>query len=153
MSTARKPPAIRQTATRDYRARRTVPYRRPGARRRRAGPGSGLPPAFLPGPPLARARRARAHVSPPPARLRLAAAAAESGAAQPPLGLGQLRNARRLLPLGPRRTSLRPLPIQPNRGLDPDLSLRAALRPLNGLRGLPRHTHARSLGRTRGQQT
>ena len=33
------------------------------------------------------------------------------------------------------------------RGLDPDLPVRDALRPLDGLRGVPRHTDARGVGR------
>ena len=46
----------------------------------------------------------------------------------------------------------RPLPVRPGRGLDPDLPLRDALRPLDGLRGLPRHAHARGVGRRRRQR-
>ena len=36
--------------------------------------------------------------------------------------------------------------VRPDRGLDPDLPVRDALRALDGLRGLPRHAHARVVG-------
>ena len=39
--------------------------------------------------------------------------------------------------------------VAADRGLDPDLPLRDALRPLDGLRGLPRDAHARGVGRRR----
>ena len=41
---------------------------------------------------------------------------------------------------------------RPDRRLDPDLPLRDALRPLDGLRGLPRHAHARGVGRDARQR-
>ena len=46
----------------------------------------------------------------------------------------------------------RALPVRPGRGLDPDLPVRDALRPLDGLRGVPRHAHARGVGRGRRQR-
>ena len=49
--------------------------------------------------------------------------------------------------LGRRHGRARPLPVPAGRGLDPDLPLRDALRPLDGLRGLSRHAHARGVGR------
>ena len=36
--------------------------------------------------------------------------------------------------------------FEPGRGLDPDLPVRDAVRPLDGLRGLPRQAHARGVG-------
>ena len=61
-------------------------------------------------------------------------------------GRGRLRDARRHLPLGRRRARARPVPRAADRGLDPDLPLRHAVRPLDGLRGLPRVADARVVG-------
>ena len=46
----------------------------------------------------------------------------------------------------------RAVPVRPGRGLDPDLPVRDAVRPLDGLRGVPRLAHARGLGRGRRQR-
>ncbi len=62
-----------------------------------------------------------------------------------------LRTARRDLPLRGRGRRARPLSRLPDRGLGADLPLRDALRPLDGLRGLLRHAHARVVGRPRRQ--
>src|SRR5438105_12938070 len=99
---------------------------------------------------MAGAGVADAYVSAAAARVPLAVVAPESAAPQPAFGVRELRHARRLLPLGPRRTSPRALSLRPDRRMDPDLPLRAALRPLDGLRVLPRHTQSRRMGaRTR----
>ena len=73
--------------------------------------------------------------------------AAEGGDPQPALGRGRLRGARRRLPLRVRQGRVRLLPVPPGRGLDPDLPVRDDLRPLDGLRGLPRLADARGMGR------
>ena len=96
---------------------------------------------------MARARRALAHVSAVDARLPLAFAPAQGGAPEPALGRCQLRDARGVLQVGARPVALRSLPVPTDRGLDPDLSVCDALRTVHGLRGVPRHAHARDLGR------
>ena len=73
-------------------------------------------------------------------------------AAEPALGRRGLRAARRRLPLGRRRRPARRSTGRPDRGLDPDLPLRDALRPLDGLRGVPRLAHARGVGRGERQR-
>ena len=120
------------------------------ARRRRPAAGRRLPPPAYTLLPAAVARGARPHLLPAHARVPLAAPAAEGGAAEPALGRRRLRDARRRLPLGRRAATLaRALPVRPGRGLDPDLPVRDAVRPLDGLRGVPRLPHARDLGRER----
>src|SRR5207247_102013 len=83
------------------------------------------------------------------ARVPLARAPVEGRAAQPALGRRELRDAGARLPLGPRPRAARPLPRPAGRGLDPDLPVRDAVRALDGLRGVPRHAHARDVGRGR----
>src|SRR5581483_12308782 len=105
------------------------------ARGRRAAARRRLPAPVVPLLPVARARGARADLPAADASLPLAAPAAQGGGAEPVLGRGELRDARARLPLRRRaRRRLGPLPRSAGRGLDPDLPLRDALRPLDRLR-------------------
>jgi uncharacterized membrane protein YdfJ with MMPL/SSD domain len=81
--------------------------------------------------------RARPHLSPADARVSVDAAAVEGDGAQRALRCCELRRARARLPLRGRQGPARALPVPADRGLDPDLPVRDALRPLDGLRGLP----------------
>ena len=145
-------PGVRQTAPRRPDPGRRLSRDDPGARRRRARPGGRLPPSGLHLLRAADLRGARADLLPADARVPLAASSAQGGAAQPALGGRRVRDARGVLPLRARPGSLRPLPVLPGRGLDPDLPLRDAVRPLDGLRGVPGHADARGLGRGRRQR-
>ena len=73
--------------------------------------------------------------------------AAQGRAAQPALGGRHLRRARADVPARPGHGPARPPELGPDRGVDPDLPVRDAVRPLDGLRGLPALAHARGVGR------
>src|SRR5436305_235447 len=109
--------------------------------------GRGLPEALVRRLPVARRRGPDPDLPPADAGVPLAALAAEGGPPQPALGRGELRHARRRVPVGRRRLGRRPLPVPTGRRLDPHLPVRDALRPVDGLRGLPRHADARDVGR------
>ncbi len=122
-----------------------------GAERARRGahhPGCRLPRPGLRGLSLARARGARAHLSAADARFRSLVPPAEGGDPQPALGGGRLRGARRRLPLSGSARTHSASTSSPGRGLDPDLPVRDDLRPLDGLRGLPRLADARGVDET-----
>ena len=87
-----------------------------------------------------------ADLRPAPARVPVAAAPAEGDHPQPALDRRRLRPARHLLQVG-RGRLVRAHLLRPDRGLDPGLRLRHGVRPLDGLRGLPRQPHARGVGR------
>ena len=122
------------------------------ARRRPCSRAAGRPRARLHrqrvrGLPVARSRRPRAHVHHLAACLPLAPAPSEGGAAEPARDRGDVRAARDRLQVRRRCGPARPVPVRPGRGMDPDLPVRDALRPLDGLRGLPRLADAGVLGR------
>ena len=112
-----------------------------------AAAGRRLPEALLRGLPVARPGRARAHLPAAPARIPVTSAAAQGDASQPASVRRATECSSSSSAGASAREPARPVPLRPDRRLDPDLPLRPAVRALDGLRGLPRHAHARGVGR------
>ena len=115
------------------------------AAHRRARPSVSTSSTRLRRVPVARARGARHLLPAAAARLPLGRPAAQGRDHEPALGERDLRRARARV-----RARLgqgdRAAELAADRGVDPDLPLRRALRPVDGLRGLPALAHARGVG-------
>ena len=103
------------------------------------------------GVPVARAGRAPADLRAPRPRVPVAAAAAEGDRHEPARDRRRVRPARRLLQVRRGRAVRHPA-VRPDRGLDPGLPVRDALRALDGLRGVPRLPDARGVGQAARQR-
>src|SRR4051812_43961529 len=100
---------------------------------------------------MARARGPRDDVPHPAARVPLGRAAAEGGDHEPAVGVRDVRRARARVPA---RLGLgsRPGRVATGGRLDPNLPVRAAVRPVDGLRGVPALAHPRGVGPPGGQR-
>ena len=143
---------LRGPASRRPHPRRRVPGRRRGARGRWPAGRRGLPGPDVLRVPLARPGGAPADLRTARARVQVAAPPAEGDHHEPARDRSRLRAARRRLQVRRGRAVRHPA-VRPDRGLDPGVPVRDALRALDGLRGVPRVPDARGVGQDPRQRS